>query len=101
MELAGLLHELSIRLLGADGLPQALTRLAGFAAGAMPGAVRCSVALIGERTRLTHAASGPRAQAEAILDESDERETDLDAAPDSFLEHRTADQAAGPDDTTR
>ena len=43
----------------------------------------------------------PRAQAEAILDESDERETDLDAAPDSFLEHRTADQAAAPDDTTR
>ena len=63
MELAGLLHELSIRLLGADDLPQALTRLAGFAAGAMPGAVRCSVALIGERTPLTHAASGPRAQA--------------------------------------
>ena len=58
-----MLHELSIRLLGADELPQALGRLAGFAAGAVPGAVRCSVALIGERTPLTYAASGPQAQA--------------------------------------
>jgi GAF domain-containing protein len=63
VELAGLLHELSIRLLGADDLAQALSRLAGFAAGAVPGAVRCSVALIGERSPLTHAASGPAAQA--------------------------------------
>ena len=43
----------------------------------------------------------PQAQAEAILQESDEREADLEAAPDSFLEHRTSDQAAPPDDTTR
>jgi hypothetical protein len=43
----------------------------------------------------------PQAQAEAILAESDAREADLDAAPDSFLEHRTADQAAAPDDTPR
>jgi hypothetical protein len=40
----------------------------------------------------------PQAQAEAILTESDEREADLDAAPDSFVEHRTAEQAApGPE----
>ena len=43
----------------------------------------------------------PQAQADAILTESDERERDLDAAPDSFLEHRTAEQAASPTDTTR
>ncbi len=43
----------------------------------------------------------PQAQAEAILQESDEREADLEAAPDSFLEHRTSDQAAPPADTTR
>ncbi|MBM2618696.1 hypothetical protein JIG36_24360 [Actinoplanes sp. LDG1-06] len=30
----------------------------------------------------------PRAQAEAILSESDEREDNPDAAPDSFLERR-------------
>ena len=30
----------------------------------------------------------PEAQAEAILSESDEREADVEAAPDSFLEHR-------------
>jgi ANTAR domain len=63
VELAGLLHELSIRLLGADDLTQALSRLAEFAAGAVPGAVGCSVALIGERSPLTHAAAGPAAQA--------------------------------------
>lgn len=43
----------------------------------------------------------PRSQAEAILSDSDEREADLDAAPDSFLEHRTAGQAGPPVDTTR
>jgi hypothetical protein len=43
----------------------------------------------------------PQAQADAILAESDEREADLEAAPDSFLEHRTAEQAAPPTDTTR
>jgi GAF domain-containing protein len=48
VEIAGLLHELSARLLGADGFAQALERLAAFAAGAVPGAVRCSVTLIGE-----------------------------------------------------
>ncbi|WP_250035769.1 hypothetical protein [Paractinoplanes maris] len=43
----------------------------------------------------------PRAQAAAILEESDEREGDLEAAPDSFLEHRRSDQTVGPDETTR
>jgi hypothetical protein len=36
-----------------------------------------------------------------VLAESDEREADVDAAPDSFLEHRTAEQAAPPPGTTR
>jgi hypothetical protein len=40
----------------------------------------------------------PQAQAAAILADSDEREGDLEAAPDSFLEHRRSDQTV---DTTR
>ncbi len=40
----------------------------------------------------------PHAQAAAILADSDEREGDLEAAPDSFLEHRHSDQTS---DTTR
>ncbi|GAB1645496.1 hypothetical protein KRMM14A1259_59190 [Krasilnikovia sp. MM14-A1259] len=63
VELAGLLHELSVRLLGADDVPQALAQLTGFAAAAIPGVVRCSAVLIGDGTPLTKAASGPRAQA--------------------------------------
>jgi hypothetical protein len=63
VELAGLLHELSAHLLSADNLPQALDRLAVFAAGAMPGVLRCSVALIAENTPLIVAGSGPAAQA--------------------------------------
>jgi hypothetical protein len=43
----------------------------------------------------------PQAQAAAVLAESDEREADVDAAPDSFLEHRTAEQAAPPPGTNR
>ncbi|GAB2596543.1 hypothetical protein Aab01nite_71840 [Paractinoplanes abujensis] len=43
----------------------------------------------------------PRAQAEAILAESDEREADPGAAPDSFLERRRSDQTAEPTETTR
>ncbi|WP_036372882.1 hypothetical protein [Micromonospora sp. ATCC 39149] len=34
----------------------------------------------------------PHAQAEAILAESDRREDDRNAAPDTLLEHRTSDQ---------
>jgi GAF domain-containing protein len=80
VELAGLLHELSIRLLGADCLPQALARLADFAGGAVLGAVRCSVVLIGERTPLIHAASGLRAQAFDDLQYALGRGPGLDAA---------------------
>jgi hypothetical protein len=41
----------------------------------------------------------PVAQADAILADSDIREHDLEAAPDSFLEHRRADQTvAAPED---
>ncbi|GAA0450332.1 hypothetical protein Aca07nite_44140 [Actinoplanes capillaceus] len=58
VELAGLLHELTVRLLSADSLTQALDRLAAFTAGALPGVVRCSVALIGEGGPLTGAAAG-------------------------------------------
>ena len=43
----------------------------------------------------------PEAQAAAILAESDEREADLEAAPDSFLEHRTSDQTADTDGSAR
>jgi hypothetical protein len=43
----------------------------------------------------------PEAQAEAILAESDEREDDLEAAPDSFVEHRTSAQTMTPGDATR
>jgi GAF domain-containing protein len=62
VELAGLLHELTVRLLGADSFAQALDRLAAFAAGAVPGAVHCSVALIGEGGPLTIAAHGGAGQ---------------------------------------
>jgi len=43
----------------------------------------------------------PRGQAEAILADSDEREADPGAAPDSFLERRRSDQTVDPGETTR
>jgi hypothetical protein len=43
----------------------------------------------------------PRAQAEAILEESDEREQNPESAPDSFVEHRRSDQTVTPGDATR
>ncbi len=43
----------------------------------------------------------PEAQAEAILADSDEREADVEAAPDSFLEHRTSGQTLTPGEGTR
>ena len=43
----------------------------------------------------------PEAQAEAILEESDEREADVEAAPDSFLEHRRSGQTVTPQEGTR
>ena len=58
VELAGLLHELSVRLLAADSYSAALERLAAFAAGALPGTLRCSVALIGEGGPLVRAGHG-------------------------------------------
>jgi hypothetical protein len=45
--------------------------------------------------------SDPRAQAEAILAESDEREDDVTAAPSSFLEHRTSAQTITPGEGTQ
>jgi len=42
--------------------------------------------------------ANPEAQAAAILEESDEREADLEAAPSSFLEHRTSDQTVNSGD---
>jgi len=36
----------------------------------------------------------PIAQAEVILEESDEREADPEAAPDTILERRTSEEAA-------
>jgi hypothetical protein len=83
VELAGLLQELSVRLLSADDLPQALHRLTAFTAstaGAVQGALRCSVVLIGERAPLTVAASGPHAQAFADLQYSVGQGPGLDAA---------------------
>jgi hypothetical protein len=80
VELAGLLHELSVRLLTADDLPQALLRLVSFVARATPDALRCSVVLIGEQVPLTVAASGPRAQAFDDLQHASGQGPALDAA---------------------
>ncbi|MER5453158.1 hypothetical protein ABT008_00065 [Micromonospora sp. NPDC002389] len=38
----------------------------------------------------------PQAQADAILTESDLREADRNAAPDTFLERRTSEQTVTP-----
>ncbi|MFI5936906.1 ANTAR domain-containing protein [Actinoplanes sp. NPDC051494] len=62
VEVAGLLHELTARLLAADDVPGALERLAVFGAHALPGTLRCSVALISEGGPAALAASGPHAQ---------------------------------------
>lgn len=39
---------------------------------------------------------GPKQQQDLILQESEEREADRNAAPDSFVEHRTSDEATPP-----
>jgi hypothetical protein len=44
----------------------------------------------------TAGSADPEAQAKVILEESDERSEDRDAAPDSFVEHRTSDEATPP-----
>ena len=51
--------------------------------------------------RSTGGSADPRAQAEAILSDSDQREADLEAAPDSFLEHRRSDDTVTPGEATR
>jgi len=38
----------------------------------------------------------PAAQSEAILEDSEERTADRDRAPDSFVEHRSSDEATPP-----
>jgi hypothetical protein len=43
----------------------------------------------------------PQAQARAILDESDIRESDPESAPDSFIERRTSAQTVMPDEGQR
>jgi hypothetical protein len=42
----------------------------------------------------------PEAQAEAILEDSDEREAEM-SGPDSFVEHRTSEQTVTPGEATR
>jgi hypothetical protein len=63
VELAGLLHELSVRLLSADSFGAALDRLAALGATALPGVARCSVALIGEGGPLSRAEHGAAGRA--------------------------------------
>jgi GAF domain-containing protein len=62
VEIAGLLHEVTARLLGADSFTQAVERLAAFGASAVPGAVRCSVTLISEGGPATITGHGPAGQ---------------------------------------
>jgi hypothetical protein len=62
VELAGLLHELTVQLLSADRLSHALDRLAAFGASALPGVARCAVTLIGEGGPLVSAAAGSRGE---------------------------------------
>lgn len=62
VEIAGALHELTARLLGADSFTQAVERLAGVGASTVPGAVRCSVTLIGEGGPATITGHGPAGQ---------------------------------------
>jgi hypothetical protein len=80
VELAGLLHELTARLLDADDVPQALDRLAAFAATAVPGTVRCSVSLIGEGGPPVIAATGSTAQSLDDLQYADGDGPALEAA---------------------
>ncbi|BCJ51709.1 hypothetical protein Asp14428_31840 [Actinoplanes sp. NBRC 14428] len=80
VEVAGLLHELTERLLGADDVRQALDRLAAFASGAIPGTLRCSVSLIGEGGPPTMAASGVQAAAVDDLQYATGEGPGLDAA---------------------
>src|SRR3954452_25599530 len=44
----------------------------------------------------TAGSADPAAQAEAILEESDERQNDRNAAPSTVLEHRTSEETTEP-----
>jgi transcriptional regulator with GAF, ATPase, and Fis domain len=79
VELAGLLHELSVRLLTADDLAQALQRLAAFVAGVL-GVLRASVMLIGDQVPLATAASGTSGQAFDDLQQASGHGPALEAA---------------------
>ncbi|MDR6323164.1 GAF and ANTAR domain-containing protein [Actinoplanes couchii] len=79
VEIAGHLHELTVRLLAADSLTQALDRLAA-ATAALPGVVRCSVVLIGEGGPLTEAAAGPAGETFDRLQYADSSGPGLEAA---------------------
>jgi hypothetical protein len=41
----------------------------------------------------------PKEQQDLILEDSEQREVDRDAAPDSYVEHRTSDEATPPPET--
>jgi hypothetical protein len=64
--MAGLLHELTALIISAQTMPEAMDRLAGFAAAAVPGTAACSVTLIGDGAPRVYACSGPQAQ---VLDD--------------------------------
>ncbi|HUP86572.1 MAG TPA: hypothetical protein VM143_12965 [Acidimicrobiales bacterium] len=46
----------------------------------------------------TVGSADPQTQARVILEDSDARSEDRDAAPGSFVEHRTSDEATAPTD---
>lgn len=80
VELAGLLHEVTVRLLSADTLQQALDRLAALIAGALPGTTRCAVALISEGGPVTVAAAGSAGETSDRLQYGDGSGPGLEAA---------------------
>ncbi|GLY01375.1 MULTISPECIES: GAF and ANTAR domain-containing protein [Actinoplanes] len=80
VELAGLLNELTVRLLGADTLTHALDRLAAFGASALPGVVRCSVVLIGEGGPLTQTGAGRAGESFDLLQYAGSAGPGLEAA---------------------
>ncbi|WP_433301685.1 GAF and ANTAR domain-containing protein [Actinoplanes sp. CA-030573] len=69
-----------MRLLGAESFASALERLASFAVGAVPGAVRCSIALIGEGGPLSCTAYGPSGEGVDELQYASGAGPGLDAA---------------------
>jgi hypothetical protein len=53
--------------------------------------------LIGDEDEVS--SEGAKAQARAILEDSEVRTRDRDAAPGSFVEHRRSEDTVSPDDT--